>query len=224
MTEDHGRITLCADLPSRAKGGQCGKICDPLTVRHWCSRIVKQRDGYTSIPRTGENSRTKSFTRSAGRDNLRTSVRWASARHGAASHMSDPQPAGIKASKRSAPEPISDRTAYLMRGAVLGFAIGVGMLIATRGDAGPGTPWFLVAATVVGSVAGLDLYLTRRWRRFGRFRATIRFTVACTGAAGVTSAVGVLLHLIPWQLAWSFTAFGVIGGLLHAIYVFGTAD
>ena len=138
--------------------------------------------------------------------------------------MSDPQPAGIKASKRSAPEPISGRTAYLMRGALLGFAIGVGMVIATRGGTGPGTPWFLVAATVVGSVTGLDLYLTRRWRRFGRFRPMIRFTVACTGAAGLTSAVGVLLRLIPSQLAWSFTALGAIGGLLHGIYLFGTSD
>jgi hypothetical protein len=52
----------------------------------------------------------------------------------------------------------------------------------------------------------------------------IRFTVACTGAASLTSAVGVLLRLIPSQLAWSFTALGAIGGLLHGIYLFGTSD
>src|SRR2546423_4966863 len=129
--------------------------------------------------------------------------------------MSDPQSARNKASKRSAPELISGRTAYLLRGAFLGFAIGVGMVIATRGDIGPRAPWFLVAATVVGSVTGLDLYLTRRWRRFGRFTGMIRFAVGCTGAAGLTSAVAVLLGLIPLQLAWSFTAFGAIGRLLY---------
>jgi hypothetical protein len=137
--------------------------------------------------------------------------------------MSDPQPVGKKAAMRSAREPISARTAYLMRGALLGFAIGLGMIIATRGDTGASAGWFLVAAGVVGSVTGLDLYLTRRWRRFGRFTPTIRFAVACTGAAGLTSAVGVVLRLIPSQLAWSFTALGAIGGLLYGIYVFGTS-
>jgi hypothetical protein len=138
--------------------------------------------------------------------------------HEEASRMRDPQPAGNKISERSAPKTISRRTAYLLRGALLGFAIGVGVVIATRGDVGASVPWFLGAATVVGSVTGLDLYVTRRWRRFGRFTGMIRFAVACTGAAGLTSAVGVLLGLIPSQLAWSFTAFGAIGGLLYGIW------
>jgi hypothetical protein len=138
--------------------------------------------------------------------------------------MKDPQPAGNKASRRWAPKPLSGRTAYLMRCALLGFAIGVGMVIATRGDTVPRAPWFLVAATVVGLVTGLDLYLTRSWRRFGRFTPVIRFAVAGTGAAGLTSAVGVLLRLIPSPLAWSFTAFGAIGGLLYSIYVLSRSD
>ena len=138
--------------------------------------------------------------------------------------MSDSRRAYSKASKRSTPEPISDRTAYLMRGALFGFALGVALVIATRVGTGPATPWFLVAATVVGSVTGLDLYFTRRWSRFGRLTPTIRFTVACTNAAGLTSAVGVFLHLIPSHLGWSFTAFGAIVGLLYGIFEIGTSD
>lgn len=137
--------------------------------------------------------------------------------------MRDPQPAGNEASNGSALETVSARTAYVLRGALLGFAIGVGMVIATRGDTGSSAPWFLVAVTGVGSVTGLDLYLTRRWRRFGRFTPMIRFVVACTGANGLASAVAVLLGLIPSHLAWSFTAFGAIGGLLYGVYVFGTS-
>ena len=122
------------------------------------------------------------------------------------------------------PQSVSPRTGYLIRGALLGLALGFGMVIASRGDTVPSAPWFLIAATVVGSVTGLDLYLTRKWRRFGRLTPIIRFAVACSGAAGLTSALGVLLRLIPLQLAWSFTAFGAIAGLLYGIWEFGTSD
>lgn len=118
---------------------------------------------------------------------------------------------------------ISNRTAYVLNGAVLGFATGVGMVMLAGLDPGLGALWFLPAATVVGALTGLDLYLSRKWRRFGRFTPLIRFEVACVGAAGVTSAVGVLLGLIPPRLAWSFTAFGAIAGLLYGVYLFGTA-
>ena len=111
----------------------------------------------------------------------------------------------------------------MLNGALVGFAIAVGIVIVTRGDLGIGVLWFLAAATIVGSLTGLDLYLTHTWKRFGRFTPVLRFAVACTGAAGLTSAVGVLLGLISAQLAWSFTAFGAIGGLLYGIYVFGTS-
>jgi hypothetical protein len=46
----------------------------------------------------------------------------------------------------------------------------------------------------------------------------LRLTLACTGAAGLTSALGVLLGLLSRRLAWSFTAAAAIGALLYAIY------
>lgn len=133
--------------------------------------------------------------------------------------MSHPESAGIRAMKSAAPEPISERSAYMIRGALVGFALGVAMVVTTSWHL-----WLLVAATVVGSITGLELYFTRRWERFGRFTPTIRFTVACTDAAALTSAAGVLLRLIPSQLAWSFTAFGAIVGLLYGIFELGTSD
>lgn len=109
----------------------------------------------------------------------------------------------------------------MIQGAFWGFASGVGMLIATRGDL---SSWFLAIATVVGSVAGLDIYLTRRWRRLGRFRPIVQFVVACTGAAGLVSAVAALVGVISPQLAWSFTAFGAIESLVFGVGVFASAS
>jgi hypothetical protein len=129
-----------------------------------------------------------------------------------------------RASKRWDPEPIASERTYMMRGALAGFTIGLGLVIATLGDVGVSVPWFLVAATLVGSVAGLDLYLTRNWRQFGRFTPMLRLTLACTGAAGLTSALGVLLGLLSRRLAWSFTAAAAIGALLYAIYDFVASD
>jgi hypothetical protein len=130
---------------------------------------------------------------------------------------------GAKIPKRSIPHRVSERNASVLNGALLGFAIGVGMVIVTRGDMGISALWFLAAATTVGSLTGLDLYLTRNWSHFGRFTPVLRFTVACTGAVGLISAAAVLLGSISPRVAWSFTAFGAIGGLLYGIYVFGTS-
>jgi hypothetical protein len=138
--------------------------------------------------------------------------------------MGDKTSIAKKLSKRSAADHLSPRTAYVVQGALLGFAIGFGMLVENRGDLGPSAPWFVIAATAVGAVTGLDLYLSRKWRRFGRFTPMIRFTVACTGAAGLISAVSVLLGLIPSRLAWSFTGFGAIAGLLYDLYLLGTSE
>lgn len=126
--------------------------------------------------------------------------------------------------KRSIPPEVSDRAAFVLNGALIGFLVGVGMLMAIgpwNVDFAP--LWVLVAVTTIGSLTGLDLYLTRNWRRFGRFTPMIRFEVACVGAAGLTSAVGAVLGLIPHGLAWGFTGFGAIGGLLYGIYILGTS-
>ena len=128
-----------------------------------------------------------------------------------------------KRSQRSSQHVSSDRNAAILSCARLGFAIAVGMVITSRGEMGMGALWFLAAATTVGSLTGLDLYLTRNWKRFGRLTWILRLVVACTGAAGLTSAVGVLLGLISPQVAWSFTVFGALAGLLLGIYVVGTS-
>lgn len=129
-----------------------------------------------------------------------------------------------KASKRSDPEPIATESTYMKRGALAGFTFGLVLVIATLGDVGVSVPWFLVAATLVGSMAALDLYLTRSWRQFGRFTPMLRLTLACTGAAGLTSALGVLLGLLSPRLAWSFTAAAAIGAILYAIFDFIASD
>lgn len=100
----------------------------------------------------------------------------------------------------------------------------VGIVITTRGEMGISALWFLAAATTAGSLTGLDLYLTRNWNRFGRLGWIGRFVVACTGAAGLTSALGVLLGLISPRLAWSFTVFGAIAGVLCGICAFGRSE
>ena len=124
-------------------------------------------------------------------------------------------------STRAIPFIVSDRNAFMLNGAVTGFVIGIGMLIVTGGDVGVSSLWFLASAAVVGSLTGLDLYLTRNWRRFGRLTPVLRVAIACTGATGLTSQVGAFLGFISPRLAWSFTAFGAIAGLLYGIYFIG---
>lgn len=123
----------------------------------------------------------------------------------------------------SIPFVLAYRNALVLNGAFLGFTIGLGMLIVTGGDMGMRSLWFLGAATAIGSLTGLDLYLTRKWKRFGRFTPSLRFIVACTGAAGLTSSVGIRVGVISPQLAWAFTALGAITGLLYGIYLVSTS-
>ena len=57
--------------------------------------------------------------------------------------MATYSPAGAKPSKRSIPHRVSDRNAFILNGALLGFAIGVGMVVVTGGDVGISVLWFL---------------------------------------------------------------------------------
>jgi len=136
--------------------------------------------------------------------------------------MSNPEPSGTTVSKSSSTQFGSNRTAYVVGGALFGFIVGIDLVVHGGLESGRSAVWVLAAGPLFGALAGFELYLSRNWTRFGQLTPLIRLTVACAGTAGLLSAVGVLLGLIPRNLVWLFTAGGTVVGLLFGIRLFGT--
>jgi hypothetical protein len=80
---------------------------------------------------------------------------------------------------------------------------------------------FLSAGVLCGILVGLDLFSTRRWRRFGRFTIVARLAAACSSAASLTGLVGVFLGMIHASDLWMIGAGGaIIGAALGLRIVF----
>ena len=115
--------------------------------------------------------------------------------------------------------PFWPKSSYIFFGALGGVALGVFAFVLAHDIRGARGALLLAAGGLFGSIVGLDLHSTRRWRHFGSYTFPTRFILACSAGGTATGVIGMLLGVIARADLWKYTGGGAILGLAFLLWV-----